>query len=45
MGNYVFSTEALVEAVTTDAGDETSNHDIGRQPDSDAGEARRGAGV
>jgi glucose-1-phosphate adenylyltransferase len=29
MGNYVFSTEALVEAVTTDAGDEASNHDIG----------------
>jgi glucose-1-phosphate adenylyltransferase len=29
MGNYVFSTEALVEAVTTDAADETSNHDIG----------------
>jgi glucose-1-phosphate adenylyltransferase len=29
MGNYVFSTEALIEAITTDAHDETSNHDIG----------------
>jgi glucose-1-phosphate adenylyltransferase len=29
MGNYVFTTEALVDAVTEDAADETSNHDIG----------------
>jgi len=29
MGNYVFSTEVLVDAVTTDAADELSNHDIG----------------
>jgi len=29
MGNYVFSTDALVDAVTTDAVDETSSHDIG----------------
>jgi glucose-1-phosphate adenylyltransferase len=29
MGNYVFSTSALVEAVTVDAADETSRHDLG----------------
>ncbi|MHB8293616.1 MAG: glucose-1-phosphate adenylyltransferase [Acidimicrobiales bacterium] len=29
MGNYVFSTSALVEAVTRDAADETSGHDVG----------------
>jgi glucose-1-phosphate adenylyltransferase len=29
MGNYVFTTEALVEAVTADAADEASNHDLG----------------
>jgi glucose-1-phosphate adenylyltransferase len=29
MGNYVFSTEALLEAVTADAQDESSNHDLG----------------
>jgi glucose-1-phosphate adenylyltransferase len=29
MGNYVFTREALVEAVTEDAADEGSNHDIG----------------
>src|SRR3954453_7190930 len=29
MGNYVFTTEALVEAVTEDAADEGSNHDVG----------------
>jgi glucose-1-phosphate adenylyltransferase len=29
MGNYVFTTEALIEAITNDAHDETSNHDIG----------------
>jgi glucose-1-phosphate adenylyltransferase len=29
MGNYVFSTEALIEAITTDAHDEESRHDIG----------------
>jgi glucose-1-phosphate adenylyltransferase len=29
MGNYVFTTEALIDAVTTDATDESSNHDIG----------------
>jgi glucose-1-phosphate adenylyltransferase len=29
MGNYVFSTEALIEAITTDAHDEDSRHDIG----------------
>jgi glucose-1-phosphate adenylyltransferase len=29
MGNYVFTTEALIDAVTTDARDETSKHDIG----------------
>jgi glucose-1-phosphate adenylyltransferase len=29
MGNYVFSTEALVNTVSADANDETSKHDIG----------------
>ncbi len=29
MGNYVFSAELLIEAVTTDADDATSNHDLG----------------
>jgi glucose-1-phosphate adenylyltransferase len=29
MGNYVFTTEALVDAVTADAEDEGSKHDIG----------------
>ena len=29
MGNYVFSTEGLIEAVTTDAADESSAHDLG----------------
>ena len=29
MGNYIFTTRALVEAVTADAGDETSSHDLG----------------
>jgi glucose-1-phosphate adenylyltransferase len=29
MGNYVFSREALVEAVTEDARDESSKHDVG----------------
>ena len=29
MGNYVFSTETLIEAVTTDAEDESSAHDLG----------------
>lgn len=29
MGNYLFSAEALVEAVTKDAEDEESNHDMG----------------
>jgi glucose-1-phosphate adenylyltransferase len=29
MGNYLFTTEALVDAVTADAADEASNHDIG----------------
>jgi glucose-1-phosphate adenylyltransferase len=29
MGNYVFTTEALVEALRTDAGDEASIHDMG----------------
>jgi glucose-1-phosphate adenylyltransferase len=29
MGNYVFSTEALIEAITTDAHDEDSRHDLG----------------
>jgi glucose-1-phosphate adenylyltransferase len=29
MGNYVFSTEALIEAITTDAHNEESRHDIG----------------
>ena len=29
MGNYVFSTDTLVRAVTEDAEDEDSNHDIG----------------
>ena len=29
MGNYVFSTKALVEAITTDAADESSKHDLG----------------
>ncbi len=30
MGNYVFSTSTLIEAVTVDAADETSTHDLGR---------------
>jgi glucose-1-phosphate adenylyltransferase len=30
MGNYVFSTQALIEAVTADAADEASTHDLGR---------------
>ena len=29
MGNYVFTTEALIEALRTDAGDEGSVHDMG----------------
>ncbi len=29
MGNYVFSTDALIDAVTADAADESSSHDIG----------------
>jgi glucose-1-phosphate adenylyltransferase len=29
MGNYVFTADALIDAVTTDARDETSRHDIG----------------
>jgi glucose-1-phosphate adenylyltransferase len=29
MGNYIFSTEALIDAVTADAADEASNHDLG----------------
>ena len=29
MGNYVFTTKTLVEAVVTDAADEGSNHDMG----------------
>jgi glucose-1-phosphate adenylyltransferase len=29
MGNYVFTADALVEAVTTDAADEGSSHDLG----------------
>jgi len=29
MGNYIFSTDVLIEAVTTDAGDEASAHDVG----------------
>jgi glucose-1-phosphate adenylyltransferase len=29
MGNYVFTTEALIDAVTEDAADDSSNHDMG----------------
>jgi glucose-1-phosphate adenylyltransferase len=29
MGNYIFTTKALIDAVTSDAADETSKHDIG----------------
>ena len=29
MGNYVFSNDVLIDAVSSDAQDETSNHDIG----------------
>lgn len=29
MGNYIFTAEALIEAISTDAKDETSRHDIG----------------
>jgi glucose-1-phosphate adenylyltransferase len=29
MGNYIFTAEALLEAIATDAKDETSRHDIG----------------
>jgi glucose-1-phosphate adenylyltransferase len=44
MGNYVFTADALVAAVTADAADEHSSHDIGRDlvP---ALVAREGAGV
>ena len=30
MGNYVFKADVLIDAVTTDAADESSSHDIGR---------------
>jgi glucose-1-phosphate adenylyltransferase len=30
MGNYVFKADALIDAVTADAADESSSHDIGR---------------
>jgi len=30
MGNYLFNTETVVEALTADAGDESSKHDFGR---------------
>ena len=29
MGNYVFDTQALIEAVTADAADKSPAHDIG----------------
>jgi glucose-1-phosphate adenylyltransferase len=29
MGNYIFTTDALIDAVTADAADESSNHDLG----------------
>ncbi|GAA1427762.1 glucose-1-phosphate adenylyltransferase [Microlunatus lacustris] len=29
MGNYIFSTQALIDALTTDAASETSRHDMG----------------
>jgi len=29
MGNYIFRTDALIDAVTTDAADESSKHDLG----------------
>ncbi len=29
MGNYIFSTQALIDALTTDAASETSGHDMG----------------
>jgi glucose-1-phosphate adenylyltransferase len=29
MGNYIFTTQALIEAVTTDAADKSSKHDMG----------------
>ena len=29
MGNYVFTTQAMMDAVTEDAADESSNHDVG----------------
>ena len=29
MGNYVFSAEVLIDAVTRDAADEASAHDLG----------------
>ena len=29
MGNYIFTTSALIDAVTADAGDESSKHDMG----------------
>jgi glucose-1-phosphate adenylyltransferase len=29
MGNYIFTTQALVEAVTSDAADDSSHHDVG----------------
>src|SRR4029079_19093252 len=29
MGNYIFSTEALISTVSADAADETSKHDLG----------------
>ena len=45
MGNYVFSTDVLVDAVTADAADESSQPRHRRQPDPGARRARRGAGL
>ena len=42
MGNYVFSADVLIDAVTRDAADETSAHDLGGNIIPDARRARAG---
>ncbi len=43
MGNYVFSTEALIESLRVDAGDEGSVHDMGGQHHPDVHQGGPGA--
>ena len=45
MGNYVFTTETLLEAITADAADESSQARHGRRHHPEAGPGRRGRGV